>query len=135
MSPPGRPDKRGKTDGCYPPSRFAVNASSPYFIGKHKMSRKRLEKGEKSLTQYGFGGDGFRAGTQVEVHFFFILPSLEVISFFSRSKPLHFRVAKLSRHEMCPQLNDRRHRVPAPACRSTSAAIRSFVVYEKSSFL
>lgn len=66
MSPPGRPDKRGKTDGCYPPSRFAVNASSPYFIGKHKMSRKRLEKGEKSLTQYGFGGDGFRAGTQVE---------------------------------------------------------------------
>ncbi|KAK6026634.1 hypothetical protein OSTOST_07382, partial [Ostertagia ostertagi] len=58
--------KKGRFDASYPPAKFAVNASSPYFIGKHKMSRKRIEKRENLLSSYGFGGDGFKAGTQAE---------------------------------------------------------------------
>ncbi|KAK6046242.1 hypothetical protein COOONC_16252 [Cooperia oncophora] len=68
MVPPLRPEKKGRFDATYPPAKFAANACSPYFIGKHKLSRKRMEKGESSLSKYGFGGDGFKAGTQVEAN-------------------------------------------------------------------
>ncbi|WKY10681.1 hypothetical protein Q1695_002779 [Nippostrongylus brasiliensis] len=66
MSPPLKPEpKKGKPNSPYPPSRFAVNASSPYFIGKRKLAGKR-EKGDSSLVTFGFGGDGFKAGSQAE---------------------------------------------------------------------
>ncbi|KAL6741151.1 hypothetical protein Aduo_014432 [Ancylostoma duodenale] len=72
MAPPLKIGKKGGADGCYPPAKFAVDASSPYFIGKHKFARRRIEKGENppakkgTLAGYGFGGDGFCSGTQPE---------------------------------------------------------------------
>ncbi|XGW02504.1 hypothetical protein V3C99_014496 [Haemonchus contortus] len=66
MVPPLRPERKGRSDAVYPPARFAVAASSPYFIGKHKNSRRRLEKGESTLSSYGFGGESFKAGSPIE---------------------------------------------------------------------
>ncbi|VDN26530.1 unnamed protein product, partial [Cylicostephanus goldi] len=71
MVPPFKGEKKSKVDDCYPPSRFAVEASSPYFIGKHKLPRKRVDEAKKSPTKktllaHGFGGDGFCSSTQPE---------------------------------------------------------------------
>ncbi|CAJ0592158.1 unnamed protein product [Cylicocyclus nassatus] len=71
MVPPFKGEKKSKVDDCYPPSRFAVEASSPYFIGKHKLPRRRVDEAKKSPTKktllaHGFGGDGFCSSTQPE---------------------------------------------------------------------
>ncbi|KAK6754818.1 hypothetical protein RB195_013667 [Necator americanus] len=42
MAPPFKKNGVGE---FYPPSKFAIDASSPYFIGKHKSARRRIEKG------------------------------------------------------------------------------------------
>ncbi|EYC08115.1 hypothetical protein Y032_0067g123 [Ancylostoma ceylanicum] len=72
MAPPLKIGKKSAPDGCYSPAKFAMDASSPYFIGKHKFARRCIEKGENppakkgTLAGYGFGGDGFCSGTQPE---------------------------------------------------------------------
>ncbi|VDM71899.1 unnamed protein product [Strongylus vulgaris] len=72
MAPPFKAGKKGKADDCYPPSRFAMEASSPYFIGKHKFPRRRVEESKKSpakkatLLGHGFGGGELCSSTQPE---------------------------------------------------------------------
>ncbi|KAK6754817.1 hypothetical protein RB195_013667 [Necator americanus] len=69
MAPPFKKNGVGE---FYPPSKFAIDASSPYFIGKHKSARRRIEKGENlpakkaTLAGHGFGGDGFSSGIHTE---------------------------------------------------------------------
>ncbi|KAJ1368210.1 hypothetical protein KIN20_029290 [Parelaphostrongylus tenuis] len=68
MTPPLKhKNQEEAADGCYPPARFSKDGTSPYFIGKNKMARKRIEKSSNRLTKFGFGGEGFISENKQEI--------------------------------------------------------------------